>query len=256
VQAQEIARFIEELAPPKGNEEGVRWGDRQAEVSGVLVCWMPTLDAIERCAAEGLNLLITHEEMHYPYPWHGGGLEQHLSWRVNVRRISRLARADITVYRAHGMLDRFCIHEDFAALLGMPEPSVREGYQWVCDIAPLPLRDLIEQVKQRTGMPAVRVSGDLQQQVGRVGLLWGGVGLSLNASSINALLEHNPDVLIAGECDEYAFRMVSDCGVPMIETGHAVSENPGLEHFARYLGESFPGLRVVFHACRPAWQVC
>ncbi len=255
MQAQEIAQFIEDLAPPKGNEEGFRWGDPQVEVSGVLVCWMSTVPAIERCAAEGLNLLITHEEMHCPYPWRGGGLEQHLSWRVNRRRISLLAQNGITAYRAHGMLDRFCILDDFAELLGMPEPSVREGYHRIYDIEPLPLGKLVEQVKERTGLPAVRVNGDLQQEVQRIGAPWGGLGLSVNASFINALLQYDPDVLIAGECDEYAFRMVADCGVPMIETGHAVSEEPGLEHFAQHLADSFPGLRVVFHRCAPGWQV-
>ena len=97
MRAQEIARFIEGLAPPMGNEEGFRWGDPHAEVSGVLVCWMSTMAAIEHCAAEGLDLLITHEEMHCPYPWRGGGLEQHLSWRVNRRRISLLAGPSIAL---------------------------------------------------------------------------------------------------------------------------------------------------------------
>ena len=40
----------------------------------------------------------------------------------------------------------------------------------------------------------------------------------------------------------------------MIETGHAVSEVPGLEYFAGYLCQSFPGLKVVFHRLAPAWQ--
>lgn len=256
MQALEVGRFIEQLAPPRGQEEGFRWGDPQAEVSGVLVCWMPTLEAIEHCTGQGLSLLITHEELHCPYPWRGGGLEQHLDWRVNRRRISLLARGDITVYRAHGMLDRFCILDDFAELLALPQPSVKEGYHRVYDIEPLPLAELIEQVKERTGMPALRVTGDLRQQVGRVGLPWGGLGLSVNSSFLNALMQYSPDVLIAGESDEYAMRMVADCGVAMIETGHAVSEDPGLEHFARHLAESFPGLRVVFHRCGPAWQVC
>ncbi len=256
MQASEIARFIEALAPPMGNDEGFKWGDPQAEVSGVLVTWMATLEAIEHCMAEGLNLLITHEEMHYPYSSRQPGLEKYLTWRVNRRRILLFTKGEITVYRAHGMLDRFCILDDFAELLGLPEPSVTEGYHRIYDIEPLPLANLVEQVKERTGLAAVRVTGDLEREVCRVGLPWGGLGLSVNSGFLNALMQYDPDVFIAGESDEYAMRMVADCGVPMIETGHAISEDPGLEHFAEHLGESFPGLPVVFHRCAAAWQVC
>ena len=68
------------------------------------------------------------------------------------------------------------------------------------------------------------------------------------------LLRHSPDVLIAGECDEYAFRFTQDADVPMIETGHSLSENPGLEMFAGVLGAQFPGVRVVYCPVGCPWE--
>lgn len=258
MQAREIGEFMEDLVPdrPLGMDEGFRWGDPDVEITGVMVAFFPTVDTIEACAEEGCNLLIVHELLQMPYPWRGNGdLGQHLTWRVNRNRISALAKNDITLFRAHGSLDQFCIHRAFVEMLGLGEPLVADGFVSLFEIDPVTVRDLVADVKQRTGMPAVRVTADLDRTVSRVGLPWGGTGLSVNAGFLNSVIEHDPDVLIAGESDEYAMRMVRDCGVELIETGHAVSEEPGLVRFAAYLGEQFPDVNVVFHQAEPAWQV-
>ena len=258
MRASEIGRFMAQLNPdrPLGGDEGFRWGDPDIEVTGVMVAFFPTVEAIEHCAAAGMNLLLVHELLQMPYPWRGeGNLEQYLTWRVNFNRISALARSGITLFRAHGTLDTFCIHREFVKLLGLGDPVAGEGFVAIYERERVPLRELVADVKRRTGMSAVRVSGDLEREVGRVGLPWGGTGLSVNAGFINAVIEHDPDVLIAGESDEYAMRMVQDCDLPLIETGHAISEEPGLEWFAGYLAERFPELPVTFHRCAPAWTV-
>jgi putative NIF3 family GTP cyclohydrolase 1 type 2 len=258
VQAREIGGFMEQLVPerPLGADEGFRWGDPNVEVAGIMVSFFPTVDVIEACAEAECNLLIVHELLQMPYPWRGNGdLGQHLTWPVNRSRIAALARNEITLFRAHGTLDRFCIHEAFVRLLGLGEPVVEDGFATLFEIAPTTVRELVADVKERTGMAALRVTADLDREVSRVGLPWGGTGLSVNAGFINSVIEHDPDVLIAGESDEYAMRMVRDCGVELIETGHAVSEEPGLAQFADYLGEQFPELEVVFHPSRPAWEI-
>ncbi len=253
--AAEIAALIEQLAPPRGGDEGFRFGTPQAEVAGVLVCWMCTLEAIRAAVAERCNLIITHEELHYPYSFRQPGLENHMVWPVNHARFSALAKHDITVYRAHGMLDRFCILDDFARLLGLPEPSVREGYYRIYDIEPVAVSELVERVKSAMGLAHLRVTGPVDKMVQRIGLPWGGLGLSLNVSFLNALLAYQPDCFIAGETDEYAQRFCQDAGVVMIETGHAASEEPGLDNFARWLAEQIRPVPVKFYRLSPAWQI-
>jgi spore maturation protein SpmB len=39
-----------------------------------------------------------------------------------------LSKHDITVFRAHGILDRLRILDCFAEALGLPKPSVRHSY--------------------------------------------------------------------------------------------------------------------------------
>ena len=46
-------------------------------------------------------------------------------------------------------------------------------------------------------------------------------------------------MLISGEADEYAMRYALDAGVPTIETGHSISENPGLRLAAEHISAHF-----------------
>ena len=100
-------------------------------------------------------------------------------------------------------------------------------------------------------MPAVRVSHPkgMEQIVHRVGLPWGGLGLHRNVGYQQKLIELGCDVFIAGETDSYGFRFSGECGIPMIETSHEVSENPGLRHFTRMLRKRFLQLKITFHEC-------
>jgi len=253
MQAKEIGAFVESLSPGLGQEEGFRFGEPETEVTGVLVCWMATVDAILTAAEGGCNLVLCHEELTFPYEFRDSGAIRYLWWRPNARRLALLGEHRMAVYRAHGMLDRYCILDDFGRFLGLPEPVVSEGYIRIYEVDPVTVRELAEQVKQRTGLPYVRVTGDLDQVVRRIGAPWGGLGLSLNTSFMQSLLAHDPDAFIAGETDDYGMRFAIDAGVPMIETSHATSENPGLEHFARDLKQQFPDLKVLFYANPAPW---
>lgn len=253
VKATQVAELIEALAPPPASDEGFRFGNPEAEVTGILVCWMCTIEAIRRAIDEGCNLIITHEQLHYPYTFREPTLENAMTWPVNLARISALASHGIAVYRAHGILDRHCILDDFAKALNLPEPSVREGYFRIYDVQPTPLAQVVERAKRRLGLSHLRVTGSLDNMVQRIGLPWGGLGLSVNVGFLNGLLRYHPDCFIAGETDEYAQRFCQDAGVALIETGHAASEEPGLENFARWLAGQVEPVKVVFHRLSPAW---
>lgn len=215
---------------------------------------MSTLAALQHAVAEDCNMVICHEEMYYPYASQQPGLEKYLTWTVNRRRIRWLAEHNMIVYRAHGMLDDFCILDDFGKLLGLGEAVVSEEFFRVYDIPPRPVAALADEVKQCLGMNCLRVCGDPKRIVQRPDLPWGGLGLSVNVSFIEGLLRYRPDVLIAGESDEYAMFYAIDADIPLIETSHAASENYGLRHFAQHLAANFPGLKVVFHECPVPWE--
>ncbi len=117
------------------------------------------------------------------------------------------------------------------------------------------LDDLVAWVKRRVGMDAVRVtvpSGTEKAQtrtVHRVGLPWGGLGLFVNVGYQQALIEQGCDDFIAGESDNYGFRFAQEVGIPMIETSHEVSENPGLQ------AEAFPDVAFEFYETPLVWHI-
>lgn len=258
---REIIAYVESLSGhPLNADEGVKHGDPDRPVRGVLLCWMATTEALAEAGRLGCDLVLCHESLYYPYNAtdradNPAGWED---WPTNRGRRALLERHDLVLARVHGSLDEITIYDDFVALLALPEtPAAGEGLARAYDIAPVRLGDLVERVKAATGLDRVRVSAPkgLDQVVQRVGLPWGGLGLFVNVGYQQRLVALGCDAFIAGEADDYGFRFSAEVGIPMIETGHVTSENPGLARFAGMLAERFPDLRVHYHACPPAWAV-
>jgi len=250
--AREVMSWLEQRDKEMGREEGFKFGDPEAQVTGVLVCWMANGPALEEAAANGCNLVICHETLFYPQ---SAAIDGERCWPANRRRMELMSDHRIAVYRAHGKLDRLCIFDDFAAALGLRDVCAGEGYARIYSLPATRVSELAERAKQATGLPAVRVVGDLERRVERVGLPWGGLGLFVNISFMEQLIENGAEAGIAGETDEYAMRFAEDAGLALIETSHAASENIGLRHFAAMLAGAHPGLKVIFHESGPGWSV-
>jgi putative NIF3 family GTP cyclohydrolase 1 type 2 len=259
MRAADIIEFVTEaIKHPLHSDEGVQHGSAESPVRHALVTWMATKEALSEAAKAGADLVIGHESLYYPYnavnrtdlP------EGWQDWPVNRARRMLLDEHGITFARLHGSLDDLCIFDVFAEKLGLGEPEAAERLAKVYRIAPCTLRALIERVKDRIGMRPLRVSAPrgLEQQVSRVGLPWGGLGLFVNVGYQQKLLEMGCDVLIAGESDSYGFRFSAECGVPMIETSHEDSENPGLRRFCELLRGRFSDLQVTFCEVPRPWQ--
>ena len=269
ITTESITSYIEGLTGhPLNRDEGVQHGSAQREVRRVLVSWMATADALSYAGKEGFDLFLAHESLYYPYDAYirqdnPAGWE---NWRTNRQRRELLERHDLVLLRAHGSLDEVCIFDDFAALLGLGSPAQAKGLPPIApfgglakvyEIEPCPLAELVTRVKERLKMPALRVSAPqgMGQIVHRIGPPWGGLGLFVNVGYQQQVIELGCDVLIAGESDDYGFRFSAECGIPMIETGHEISENPGLEHFSRMLQKHFPQIAVGFYECQPSWEM-
>ena len=255
-----IISYVESLSGhPLNRDEGVQHGSADRTISGVTVCWMATPEAIRATGSRGHDLLVGHESLYYPYDvinspnppasWEG--------WPVNRQRRELLTQHDLTFLRVHGSLDEICIFDDFVARLGLATSVYADGLVKVFEIEPCTLGELVERVKARMGMPALRVSAarGMDQVVHRVGLPWGGLGLIVNVGYQQRLIEQGCDVFIAGESDNYGFRFAAECGIPMIETSHELSENDGLQRFTRMLSHEFPNVRCRFFENACAWTV-
>ncbi len=255
----QIVDFVEALSGhPLNRDEGVLHGEQDRDVSRVVVCWMATPDAIRFAGGRDADLLIGHEALYYPYPLSASprptGWEM---WPVNRARKELLEYYDLQFLRIHGSADEICIFDDFAGLLELGQPVSAEGLVKVYEISPVKLSELVARGRACTFMGGLRVCTVTADDpaVQRVGLPWGGLGSFVNVAYQQSLIDQECDVFIAGESDNYGFRFAQEAGIPMIETSHEVSENPGLRHFTQMLQDRFPGVEIIFFENPLCWKI-
>jgi putative NIF3 family GTP cyclohydrolase 1 type 2 len=244
---------------PLNRDEGIQFGTQDRSVQRVTVSWMATPEAIQSAGTAGHELLIAHESVYYPYDvlniqnpppdWR--------EWKVNKQRTELLDKYDLSCLRLHGSVDEICIFDVFAHQLKLGTPVHTAGLIKVFEIPACSLRILIQRVKENLEMDSLRIAGiqDLDQKVSRIGLPWGGLGLFVNVGYQQQLIELNCDVFIAGESDSYGFRFAAEAGIPMIETGHEISENPGLRQFTQFLTQHFPSVDFTFYEVPSIWRI-
>ncbi|MDA3799473.1 MAG: Nif3-like dinuclear metal center hexameric protein [Kiritimatiellae bacterium] len=256
----DIIQHVEALTGHKLNgDEGVQHGDSNRELAGVSVAWMATPETIQAAGKCGHELLIVHESLYYPYNviQSANPPPDWKKWQINRQRRSLLEQHDLGLLRIHGSADEICIFDAFAEVLKLGAPVFAEEFVKVYEIPACALHELVSKVKERIGMAHLRVAdaGDMNRIVSRVGLPWGGMTLFVNVEYQQALIEQGCDVFIAGESDNYGFRFAAECGIPMIETSHELSENPGLHRFTAMLMEAFPYIKFRFHENDCIWRI-
>jgi len=243
VNYNDLAEWFESRAGHSLNgDEGLRFGNPPSSLRKVLVCWMATVPAIEKAIEWGADLIIAHEAVFQPYYLIGSRKvpEDYLSWKANLLKIKRLAQTDTAVMRVHGTADEISIFDTFVRLLDLPGEFSYERFFRMCAIEPVSVRELACRVKTAVNMPAVRVAAaDLDATVSMIGFPWGGLALDTNLPFMAKLVEQGCDCFIAGESDSYGAHFALDSGVALIETGHEVSEDPGLRVLAELLDGEF-----------------
>ena len=252
VKVDEILRLAKGNSGRTDSEEICLFGDCTKPVNRAVICWMPTPEAIEYAASVKADLIISHEILFFPYQT--GGQAGTLSWPANVRRAQLLAQHGITCIRIHQSADELTIYDAFATRLGLKNPIPgSEGITRAYNVDPVTYGELIEQVKS-TGLPVLRYTpGDMDRRIKRIGLPWGGLGLFVNIGYMEKLVELGCEAFIAGESDSYGHHFARESGVYMIETGHEVSENPGLQLMVDWMKEHFPDLEVSYFETPPAY---
>ncbi len=235
-------------------EDGLRFGDDCIEVTGVLVCWMATADAIRYAVSKDCNVIVCHEDPYYQA--FGSPVELSAGWLANRNRLQMLIGHGIAVYRCHSPLD--VLYTVDAALDALDMDIIELYSEWIARVArvnPISLEDLAKRVCKGFGVDHVRVVGDRTAMVSSIGLSVGGMGLSFNGSFQEWLRRRGADVIITGEVDDYGTFWAEESGVAMIAATHPATESPGIRNFSRKLAQDFPNLPVQFYECRAPYSV-
>ena len=240
----DLDKFFHDLDPDlrrRGTCDGLKFGEPGSVVRGVVTAHVPTVQVIRLAAQLECNTIITHEPVFYT----GDG--EAPRDRVSLHKLSLLQEHQLAVYRLHDLWDTFETHgvlDSWAAQLGLGPAAQASGRYKVYDVPTQSLLEFSRRVKDMMRLASVRVAGDVQNSVSRVGL---GPGEHGHVADLDASMAMGANCFVAGESSEWlAARYAVDAGISMIVTGHTESENPGMLNLAKYLKQHFDGLKVEF----------
>ncbi len=247
---QDVIDLIVRAHPPGDREvnvDTVKIGDPSQPVSGIATTFLSTASVIREAAERNLNLVITHEPTFYNHLDETDWLESDSVYRAKVELIDG---NDIVVWRLHDHLHRLekdDLTEGVFRTLGWEE-FADPGDNYLCTIPESSLNDLATFLKERVGTESVRTVGDPEMRCRRVAVLMGAWG---GRRHIEMLSRPDVDVLVCGEANEWEtpeyVRDANALGIPkgLVVVGHALSEEPGMYWFTKWLREQLTDVPVV-----------
>jgi putative NIF3 family GTP cyclohydrolase 1 type 2 len=233
-------------------------GDPDTPVTGIAVTMMATLDVLQRAAATGKNLIITHEPTFYNHLDQTKSLEQQQD-AVLAAKQAFLAQHKLVIWRFH---DHWHARKPDGILLGMTHALGWEKFQDPNDehLFTLPettLDGLAGSIKEKLHIRVLRVVGDPQLRISRAAFLPGAAG---SARQIQALERPDVEALLIGETQEWeTVEYVADAATEhrrkaLIILGHIPSEQAGMEECTRWLRGFISEVPVEFvAAAEPFW---
>jgi putative NIF3 family GTP cyclohydrolase 1 type 2 len=233
-------------------------GDPSTQVTGVAVTMMATLDVIQRAAAAGQNLVITHEPTFYSHLDKTADLEAQKDGVLAAKQ-AFIRDHHMVVWRFH---DHWHARRPDGILLGMTKALGWESYQSATNphLFTLPettLGELAESVKQKLNLVAPRVVGDQKMKLTKVAFLPGAAG---SQRQIQLLERDDVEALMIGEVPEWeTVEYVADAASEgkhkaLLLLTHIPSEQAGMEECARWLKGFVTEVPVEFVASQqPFW---
>jgi putative NIF3 family GTP cyclohydrolase 1 type 2 len=240
--AREIVAAIQQhLATPwkTPTVDTFKAGNPDTPVTGIAVTMMATLDVLQRAAANGENLVITHEPTFFNhYDDQPEGMEE--SDPVLKQKREFIAKHGLVVWRLH---DHWHARKPDGIQVGMVHALGWEKFQNpenenLFTLPEMTLERLAAEVAKRLDTPVMRIVGNPEMKVTKIALHPGYTGF---VRETHALEMDNVEVLLVGETREwetveYAADAVTEGKrKALIVIGHVPSEQAGMEECARWL---------------------
>jgi len=238
--------FISQVpnAPFQTTVDTLKIGSRDQVVTGIVTTMFTTLEIIKKAIELKANLIIPHEPTFFSGSDETDWLQNDPVFRS---KYDLMAKHGIALWRNHDYIHRMKVDGVQAGVVD--ELDWNEYYKQspVLDIPATSLANLINHVKEKLGVPAMRYIGDLKQSCSKILLLPGAVG---GKRQIESIMKEKPDVLICGESNEWEtpeyVRTANEMGMKlsMIEIGHSASEEGRSEFLTSWIRKHAPEIPV------------
>ena len=233
-------------------------GNPEARVTGVATTMMATFDVLQRAAAAGKNLIITHEPTFYDHLDKTEDLEKEND-AVLAAKQAFIKEHNLVIWRFH---DHWHRRKPDGIQTGMIQALGWEKFQTSGDsrvfvIPETTLGDLVLDIKTRLGIRAMRVIGDPNMKLTKVALAPGAPGFPRQRQTLQ---RDDVEALVMGEAREWETIEYGDDAVAagkrkaLIVLGHIPSEQAGMEECARWLKNFITEVPVEFIPTKePFW---
>ena len=240
-----------------------RW---ETEVTKIATTFMATVDVVRRAEREGVNLIITHEPTWFTGADQTNWLEGDEVYRQKKELIER---AGISVWRFHdhmhfayedGIFRGFDRETGWGKYRMPPSKTdtmgfgVSERFDGCYEPPQTTLRELCAFFRETMHMSVLRIVGNPEMTVRRVGVLPGGGSLGLGSEQMpmRYMRLRDADVLVCGDITEWTLpayvRDAAQLGLnrAILVLGHERSEEPGMKYLGEWLEDVVSGTPVVF----------
>ena len=228
-----IARIKSHVGVPWHEQtvDNLLTGDPETPVQGIATTMMATLEVVERCAAQGKNMIVTHETPFYLHQDHTDDIK---SDPTLLYKLDFCKQHNIALFHFHDHWH--ARHPD-----GIAQGMVNQlGWQKnVNDPADpkkltfdgIPLAKFVQQMQTSLNARTIRVLGNPALPVHRVETSW---GYASREGGIKIFAQPDLDVFICGETREW--ELVEYCQdsiqagnkKALIVVGHVLSEQGGM----------------------------
>ena len=233
-------------------------GDPQSPAKGIAVTMMTTLDVLKRAAANGQNLVITHEPTFFDHLDNPKQLPQGEDDAVLKQKREFIAEHHLVIWRFHDYWHRRKpdgIEEGNVHALGW-EKYQDPANQYLFTIPETTVTKLAEELRVKLHAAVPRIAGDREMKITRVAFSPGSAGFHRETGALEM-----PDVqvLIAGETHEWeTVEYVTDArsegrAKALILLGHIASEQAGMEECARWLRTFITSVPIEFVPTADMW---
>ncbi|MEZ4703253.1 MAG: Nif3-like dinuclear metal center hexameric protein [Rhodothermales bacterium] len=256
-----ISRIQEQVGIPWSDRtvDTFKAGDPDAPVTGVAVTMMATLDVLQRAAAEGHNLIITHEPTFYGHLDETAQLEADDD-PIYLAKKRYIEEHGLIVWRFHDYWHQRVpdgVTEGMIRQLGWTEYPRVAGAN-VFTAPETTVRELAKDIEKRFDIKTLRVVGDPDMRVTRLAFAAGFPGF---APQQRLFRRDDVEVLVMGEAHEWetilygADAVAAGMRKALIVMGHIPSEQAGMENCAEWMQGFVTEVPVAFvPAKEPFWR--
>ena len=233
-------------------------GTAETPVKGIATTMMATLDVVQRAAAAGKNMVITHESTFFSHQDRVDQFQQDATYKY---KLDFLTKNNMVVFHfhdhLHGLKPMDGVAKGMIQELGWEKYNDPQNFRKY-SFPGIPLAKLAKELQTKLKIRTMRVIGDPSLPIKRAIASWGNCSLMPGVPFIS---QPDVDVLIIGETHEwelveYVQDMISSGQKKaLIVLGHVVSEQAGMKFCAEWLKGFVTEVPIEFiPAAEPFWR--